>query len=106
MSNVTLPTLRSSARHRLQARCTDTKSCPFAVEAFTAAKEKERRRNVEIITADREYDPSQQGGYADGYKPKVGRILQILSTRAGRCCLLLRATIAAAAAARATAQER
>jgi hypothetical protein len=42
-----------------------------AAEAFTAKKEAERRKNVEIITVDREYDPTQQGGYADGYKPKV-----------------------------------
>ena len=42
-----------------------------AAEAFTAMREAERRKNVEIITVDREYDPTQQGGYADGYKPKV-----------------------------------
>lgn len=51
-----------------------------AAEAFTAMKEAERRKNVEIITVDCEYDPTQQGGYADGYKPKVptGIILSAL----------------------------
>ena len=50
-----------------------------AAEAFTAMKEAERRKNVEIITVDREYDPTQQGGYADGYKPKVPETTKDLS---------------------------
>ncbi len=50
-----------------------------AAEAFTAKKEAERRKNVEIITVDREYDPTQQGGYADGYKPKVPTGITLLA---------------------------
>jgi hypothetical protein len=47
-------------------------------------KEAERRKNVEIITVDREYDPTQQGGYADGYKPKV-RTLRADPGAGARC---------------------